>query len=150
MLLTRLGFAIRFKCNDIREVGRNAMGVKGITLRKGDIVVSCVVLNGENDSYLITVTENGSGKRTILNNYRVQSRGGKGIINIKPTEKTGFVIGGTLVKETDQILILTKMNKLIRIEVKDINIYGRNAKGVKLINLEQGDKVIGFDKISFE
>lgn len=150
MLLTRLGFAIRFKCNDIREVGRNAMGVKGITLRKGDTVVSCVVLNGENDSYLITVTENGSGKRTILNNYRVQSRGGKGIINIKPTEKTGFVIGGTLVKENDQILILTKMNKLIRIEVKDINIYGRNAKGVKLINLEQGDKVIGFDKISFE
>jgi len=150
MLLTRLGFAIRFKCNDIREVGRNAMGVKGITLRKGDVVVSCVVLNGENDSYLITVTENGSGKRTILSNYRLQSRGGKGIINIKPTEKTGFVIGGTLVKETDQILILTKMNKLIRIEVKDINIYGRNAKGVKLINLEEGDKVIGFDKISSE
>ena len=148
MLLTRLGFAIRFKCDDIREVGRAAMGVKGITLREGDIVVSCVVLNGENDSYLITVTENGSGKRTILNNYRLQNRGGKGIINIKPTEKTGFVIGGTLVKETDQVLILTKMNKLIRIEVKDINIYGRNARGVKLINLEHGDKVIGFDKIS--
>ncbi|GAB6888874.1 DNA gyrase subunit A [Desulfothermus okinawensis JCM 13304] len=148
MLLTKFGFSIRFKCDDIREVGRNAMGVKGISLRNGDIVVSCVVIDYDNDNYLITVTEKGSGKRTILNNYRLQNRGGKGIINIKPTEKTGFVVGGTLVKETDQILILTKMSKLIRIDVKDVNIYGRNAKGVKLINLDQDDKIIGFDKIS--
>ncbi len=147
MLLTRYGYSIRFKCNDVREVGRNAIGVKGISLRKGDEVVSAVVINN-NPYYLLTITEFGSGKRTKLDQYRLQNRGGKGIINIKPDKKTGFVVGGILVKEDDQIMILTIHNKLIRIEVKDVNIYGRSAKGVKLINLEEGDKVISFDKIS--
>ncbi len=148
MLLTKYGYSIRFKCRDIREVGRNAIGVKGISLRKNDEVVSSVVIKEENNHYLLTITEYGSGKRTKLNQYRSQKRGGKGVINIKPTEKTGFVVGGILVKEDDQIIILTIHNKLIRIEVKDVNIYGRSAKGVKLINLEEGDKVISFDRIS--
>jgi len=148
MLLTKYGYSIRFKCSDVREVGRNAIGVKGISLRDKDSVVSCVVVESDNGNYLMTITEYGSGKRTILDNYRLQNRGGRGIINIKPTEKTGYVVGGVLVKEDDQVLILTMKNKLIRIDVRDVNVYGRNARGVKLINLEPGDKVISFDKIS--
>jgi len=118
------------------------------TIRDKDSVVSCVVVESDNGNYLMTITEYGSGKRTILDNYRLQNRGGRGIINIKPTEKTGYVVGGVLVKEDDQVLILTMKNKLIRIDVRDVNVYGRNARGVKLINLEPGDKVISFDKIS--
>ena len=148
MILTQCGYSIRFKCNDIREVGRNAIGVKGISLRNNDKVVSSVVIKKENDYYLLTITEYGSGKRTKLNQYRLQNRGGKGIINIKPNERTGLVVGGSLVKEDDQILILTMHNKLIRIDVRDVNVYGRTARGVKLINLEEGDKVISFDRIS--
>ncbi len=148
MLLTKHGHSIRFKCADVREVGRYAIGVKGIALNKEDIVVSCVVINSENGNYLMTVTENGNGKRTLLKHYRVQKRGGKGIINIKLTEKTGFVVGGVLVKDDDQVLILTMKNKLIRIDVKDVSVYSRNAGGVKLIKLEHGDRVISFDKIT--
>jgi len=148
MLLTKFGFAIRFSCVEVREMGRNTTGVKGISLRDNDEVVSGVVIDPEEGNYLMTITEYGSGKRTIIDNYRLQSRGGKGIINLKPNKKTGFVVKGLVVKEDDQLIILTLNNKLIRIDVKDVNIYSRNARGVKLINLDPGDKVITFDKIS--
>lgn len=150
LLITNQGFAIRFSCKEIRSTSRNTSGVKGIYLRNNDQVVSGVVVKNEGPNFLLTVTEKGYGKRTLLENYRPQNRGGKGIINLKPTQKTGLVLGAIMVHEEDQIIMLTSENKIIRLSVKDIGTYGRNARGVKLINIMNGGEVVCFDCILFE
>ncbi len=150
LLITNQGFAIRFSCKEIRSTSRNTSGVKGIYLRNSDQVVSGVVVKSEGPKFLLTVTEKGYGKRTLLDNYRPQNRGGKGIINLKPTQKTGLVLGAIMVHEEDQIIMLTSENKIIRLSVKDIGTYGRNARGVKLINIMNGREVVCFDCILFE
>ena len=147
MLLTRLGFAIRFPCGDIRPTGRQASGVKGISLRDQDEVVSGLVIGQDMGAEVLTVTEHGFGKRTPLNHYRIQARGGKGIINLKPTAKTGSVLGGMMVSEQDQVLILTSENKMIRFAVSDVRICGRAAQGVKLVSMDNGGTVVCFDRI---
>jgi len=147
MLLTRLGFAIRFPCADIRPTGRQASGVKGISLRDQDEVVSGLVIGQDKSSEVLTVTEHGFGKRTPLDHYRIQARGGKGIINLKPTAKTGTVLGGMMVTEQDQVLILTSENKMIRFAVSDVRICGRAAQGVKLVSMDNGGTVVCFDRI---
>ncbi|MFO7800968.1 MAG: DNA gyrase subunit A [Desulfovermiculus sp.] len=147
MLLTRLGFAIRFPCADIRPTGRQASGVRGISLREQDEVVSGLVIGADQTSEVLTVTEHGFGKRTPLDHYRVQSRGGKGIINLKPAAKTGSVLGGMMVTEHDQVLILTSENKMIRFAVNDVRTCGRAAQGVKLVSMENGGTVVCFDRI---
>jgi len=147
MLVTKNGYCIRFKVNEIREVGRSAMGVKGIALRSQDIVVSAVEINGDDRKELLTISEYGYGKRTAIDMYRIQSRGGKGIKNMKINAKTGLVVGSILVKEDDEIIILSSENKIIRIAVKDIRKAGRDTIGVKLINIENGQKIICFDRV---
>lgn len=147
MLVTMNGFAIRFSCREIRSLGRNAAGVKGVTLRDDDQVVSGVEIKDDSHHHLLTLTEFGFGKRTPLSEYRIQSRGGKGIINLKPTSKTGKIIGGLMVNEEDQILLLTSANKMIRFGVKDIRICGRSAQGVKLVNMVNGIVIVCFDRI---
>lgn len=147
MLITRDGFAIRFACSEIRPMGRNAAGVKGISLRQGDRVVSGVVLDPENSQILLTVSELGFGKRTPLKQYRLQFRGGKGIINMKPSEKTGGVFGSLVVQETDQIIVLTAEHKMIRFGVSDVRVCSRSAQGVKLVNMDQGVEVVSFDRV---
>jgi len=147
MLLTRLGFAIRFPCGDIRPTGRQASGVKGISLRDQDEVVSGLVIGQDMGAEVLTVTEHGFGKRTPLDHYRIQARGGKGIINLKPTAKTGSVLGGMMVSEQDQVLILTSENKMIRFAVSDVRICGRAAQGVKLVSMDNGGTVVCFDRI---
>ncbi|WP_027370256.1 DNA gyrase subunit A [Desulfovermiculus halophilus] len=150
MLLTGLGFAIRFPCHDIRPTGRQASGVKGISLRDRDEVVSGLVIGKDTTSEVLTVTEHGYGKRTPLDHYRVQARGGKGIINLKPNQKTGTVLGGMIITDQDQVLILTSENKMIRFAVSDVRICGRAAQGVKLVSMDNGGSVICFDRIPTE
>jgi len=127
-------------------MGRTAYGVKGITLEEGDEVVGADVV--EAGSTILTVTENGYGKRTEEAEYRVQGRAGKGIIDIKTTERNGPVVGLAQVKDRDEVMLVTNGGMLIRIKVGDISVIGRNTQGVRLITLESsGEKVSGISKL---
>src|SRR5215471_6859586 len=134
---TRLGQGIRFSEKDVRPMGRDTTGVWGISLRKDDYVVEMDVV--EETGHLLTVTENGYGKRSEASEYRYQQRGGSGVINIKVTEKNGRVAGIKSVTDADQLLLISQNGILIRIKVKDIRETGRAAQGVRLITLEPGD-----------
>ncbi|MBK7597412.1 MAG: DNA gyrase subunit A [Acidobacteria bacterium] len=136
---TNDGMAICFEEDAVRDMGRQARGVRGITLKEGDFVVSVVAVNG--DEQMLTVTRNGFGKQTSLTEYRVQSRGGKGVINMKTTDKNGKVIAVMPVSKESQVLIITSLRKLIRIEAEQIRATGRSAQGVKLIDTSGGDLV---------
>ena len=137
---TRDGLSIRFKEKDIREMGRMAQGVKGIRLSPADWVVGVEVLSREGT--IMTVTENGFGKRTRTEEYREQGRAGKGIITIKTTDRNGPVVGVLQVTDEDDFMIITDRGKIIRLRVKDISVIGRNTQGVRLINLEDQEKVV--------
>ncbi len=147
ILTTQSGLAIRFNCEDARPMGRLATGVKGVALRGKDIVVACVTLKTDSDAAIMTVSSNGYGKRTKLDLYRIQSRGGKGIINFKVTPKTGPVIGAMTVGDNDALILLTSNNKIIRISVEEVRSVGRATQGVRLVSLEEGGHVVGFDRI---
>jgi DNA gyrase subunit A len=138
---TRNGLSIRFKETDIREMGRLAQGVRGIRLSADDWVVGVEVLSREGT--LLTVTENGFGKRSRTEDYREQGRAGKGIITIKTTDKKGPVVKVLQVTDEDDVMIITDGGKIIRLRVKDISVLGRNTQGVRLINLEDQEKVGG-------
>lgn len=139
LLATHLGKAIRFKIGEIREVGRTGKGVKGIKLRPKDKVVGMEVLAGADS--LLTVTTKGFGKRTVLNEYRSQSRGGQGMINIKTTDRNGQVVTIKSVSDQDELMIITTAGTIIRTAVKNIKTVGRNAQGVHLIRLSNTDSV---------
>ena len=150
ILATELGLAIRFLVGDVRPMGRTATGVRGIALRGVDRVASCVVATGaaeEARTQILTVSANGFGKRTDMEHYRQQSRGGKGVINMKVTHKTGSVLGAVMVGEIDEILLLTSGNKIIRIRVDEISNVGRAAQGVTLVRMDEGEEVVGFDLV---
>ena len=148
MLSTRNGLSIRFEEEQARPMGRTARGVKGIDLGKGDAVVSLEVLDPhEAMATILTVTEEGFGKRTNVEEYRLQSRGGKGIITIKTSLRNGKVIGVILVNEGDEIVMVADQGKLIRTEARGISVIGRNTQGVKLFNLDDGQKVIGMARV---
>ena len=147
ILSTREGYAIQFGCNEIRPMGRGAAGVKGVSLRKNDEVVSVVIANGDDRTDLLTISENGFGKKTTLDMYRLQSRGGKGVINMKVTPKTGRVIGSMLVSDSDEFIIFCSNNKIIRISAADMRQVGRSTQGVIMVNLTSDQKVICFDMI---
>jgi DNA gyrase subunit A len=142
---TRLGKAIRFNESDVREMGRQARGVRGIKLSGDDQVVAMEPL--EDGTTILTVTERGYGKRTKLSEYRSQSRGGSGIINIKVTSKNGPVIGIAQVKDSDEIMITTSKGKIIRIAMKDVSVIGRSTQGVKLMNIDKDETVAGIAHI---
>src|SRR5215831_7175493 len=137
---THDGMCIRFPHGDVREMGRQAYGVIGIRLDEGDYVVSMIASNNENDM-ILSVTEGGFGKRTAVEEYRTQGRGGKGIINVKTTEKNGKVVSIMRVQEESDILVMTANGKLIRVRSQDIRAVGRATQGVRLINLDEDDKV---------
>jgi len=140
VLITRTGMSIRFDENQARSMGRNAAGVKGITLDKGDAVVAVASVNPQ--ATLLVAGDNGIGKRTPFDEYRSQSRGGKGIITMKTTEKTGQVVGALSVTDEDEMMLITAKGLMVRTPVKDIREVGRNTQGVKLVNLEAGDKLL--------
>lgn len=147
VLTTEAGLAIRFSCADVRPMGRGASGVKGIALRGVDSVVACVIMQDNEDAAIMTISRNGYGKRTKLALYRIQSRGGKGIINFRATSKTGPVIGAMSVGDSDALILLTSTNKIIRIGVDEVRSIGRATQGVRLVTLDKGAEVVGFDRI---
>jgi DNA gyrase subunit A len=133
------GQAIRFREEDVRAMGRQARGVRAMSLAHDDYLVGMEVV--EKEGLLLSIAENGYGKRTPLENYRLTSRGGKGVINMKTTNKTGRVVGVLLVKEDSDLMIVSQNGKMIRIESSTIRQAGRSTQGVRLVNLEDGDKV---------
>ena len=138
-LATHEGMAICFNEEEVRDMGRQARGVRGVTLRDDDYVVSVVAVDG--DEQMLSVTSNGFGKQTPLSEYRVTSRGGKGVINIKTTDKNGKVVAVMPVTKDSEVLIITSNGKLIRLEAEKIRATGRSAQGVKLIDTSGGDLV---------
>ena len=146
MMATRNGYSLRTKENDIREIGRSGIGVKGMKLGKGDFVIGMEV--AAEKASLLTVTERGFGKRTDLGAYRVQGRGGKGLINIKTNEKTGLVVGIKEVHDDDEVMVMTTSGVVIRSNVSDIRMTGRSTSGVRLIKLEDGDKATAVARLA--
>ncbi len=145
-ITTRQGKSIRFHESDLRSMGRVASGNIGIRMEKGNAVVGMEALRHEGSS-ILTVTENGYGKRTKTDEYRRQSRGGKGILAIKTTERNGPVVYAYQVSDEDELMIITGHGKIIRFRAADISIIGRNTQGVKLINLSEGEKVVSVAKL---
>lgn len=147
IVATRLGMAIRFPESDVRAMGRNTQGVKAITLKNNnDSVVGMVVV--KRDATLMTVAENGYGKRTKLSEYRSQHRAGKGVINIKAIMRNGPVVSIKEVLDEDELMIITYKGMVIRLPIGDVSIIGRNTQGVKLINLQQGDRVVDVARLA--
>ncbi|HTG88932.1 MAG TPA: DNA gyrase subunit A [Vicinamibacterales bacterium] len=143
---SRDGMAIRFPEGDVRPMGRTAYGVKGITLREGDEVVAMEVVRP--GSTLLTVAENGYGKRTELDEYRVQSRGGVGIINIQTTERNGRVVGMASVHDEDEFMLITQQGKILRTVARDIRTIGRATQGVRLIEIDADDRVVSLARLA--
>jgi len=143
---TRDGMAIRFHEQDVRPTGRGTYGVRGITLREGDEVVAMEVTNG--GGTLLTVSENGYGKRTNLDEYRVQSRGGLGIINIHTTDRNGRVVGIAYVRDEDELMLITQQGKVLRMGTRDVRTIGRATQGVRLIGVEEDDRVVSIARLA--
>ncbi len=146
ILSTRDGQAIRFKEDEARPMGRDTYGVRGMKLDAGDEVVSLDLV--EPGATLLAVSENGYGKRTEMEEYRLTRRGGKGIITMKTTDKTGRVIGVRMVTDDDQIMLVTSGGKVIRLRVNEIRVIGRNTQGVRLIGLEEGERVASVARLA--
>ena len=137
---TRNGIAMRFSEKEVRSMGTAAAGVKGITLRDEDKVVGAAIINSQMDNAevrILTITEEGYGKRTKLLEYRLTSRGGKGIINAKLNEKTGKIVDVKVVNENDEIMLITSEGTLIRTSVNNISVIGRTATGVRIMKVRK-------------
>ncbi|MDD5199851.1 MAG: DNA gyrase subunit A [Terrimicrobiaceae bacterium] len=148
VLVTKNGMSLRFKEEDARDMGRDAVGVWGIRLEKGDEVIGIAIVN--NAAMLLVAGENGIGKRTPFDDYRQQSRGGKGIITMKTGDKTGFVVGALTVADNDEIMLITSGGQMVRTRVAEIRETMRNAMGVKLIGLAAGEKLQGIAPVVSE
>lgn len=148
MLISKLGKAIIFHEEDVRGMGRNAVGVRGINLDKGDEVVSMVLLQNEDQTVLVMTTR-GYGKRTKLSDYRVQTRGGKGIYTFDKNKirKTGPLLGAVLVDTSDEIMLINSDNVIIRIRAKDVSRSGRTTQGVKIMKVNKGQEIVAFAKV---
>lgn len=146
LLSSREGQSIRFSEEEVRPMGRNAVGVIGIRLEMKDQIVSMEVLRPK--ATILSVTENGFGKRTEVEEYRVQGRGGSGIITIKTTDRNGSVVGVKQVTDDDDVMLITNRGKIIRMKIKGISVMGRNTQGVRLIHLETDEKVVAFAKLA--
>ena len=141
-----MGQALRFNEEGVRAVGRNSMGVKGIKLNKDDYVVSSEVIKNKN-SHILTVTENGFGKRTEIEKYRLTSRGGKGVTTLKITEKTGEIVNAFQTDDDSDIILLSSIGKATRLKASDISIIGRATQGVRLMKVNDTIKVVAVAKI---
>jgi DNA gyrase subunit A len=143
---TRDGMAIRFDETDVRSMGRTAYGVRGISLREDDQVVAMEVVR--EGGTLLTVAQNGYGKRTELEEYRLQSRGGVGIINIQANERNGKVVGIAYVQDDDEVLLITQQGMILRMRAGDTRKIGRATQGVRMIEMEEGDEVVAIAKLA--
>lgn len=149
ILGTNLGKAIRFHEWDVREIGRTGRGVIGIRMEKGDFVVGADVIR-ENDKYILTVTENGIGKKSELDLYRIQNRGGKGLINIRINERLGKVIGLVTLRDQEEFILSSEQGKTIKQDSDAIRAQGRATQGVRIINLKPGDRLVTLEKVRSE
>jgi len=148
VLVTKDGMSIRFHEEDARDMGRSAVGVWGIRPAKGDHAVGVEIVDPK--ATLLVAGQHGIGKRTPFDEYRVQSRGGKGIITIKTTDKVGDVVGALSVTDADEVMLTTSQGQTVRTPCKDIRVAGRNTQGVKLINLDKGDKLVALARVISE
>ena len=147
MLFSSNGMSVRFNEQRVRPMGRTASGVKGMTLNPGDTVVGVVVVDDSTES-ILSVTENGFGKRTAVEDYPVRNRGGKGVFTIKTSERNGKAIGALQVVDDDEIMMITNGGKIIRTNMKNVRVIGRNTQGVNLFRLGAGQKVVGMDRMA--
>jgi DNA gyrase subunit A len=144
MLVASSGKAIRFKEGDVRAMGRGAAGVRGIKLPPGHEVIALSIVS---DGLLLSATEHGYGKRTSIDEFSLQGRGGQGVIAIQTSERNGRTVGALLVKDDDEIMLISSSGTLVRTPVSDISIIGRNTQGVRLIRLETGQRLVGLARI---
>ena len=151
VLVTREGMCITFDEKEVRPIGRVSQGVIGIRLEEGDEVIGMEsVIAGGKGATLLAITENGFGKRTELDEYRVQIRGGKGVITYKITPKTGKLVGARIATEEDDVMLITDTGTIIRLNVKDISVLGRSTQGVTLMRTNDGGKVVSIETLTPE
>ncbi|MBI3810021.1 MAG: DNA gyrase subunit A [Nitrospirae bacterium] len=148
LLGTRDGIVIRFKEEDVRSMGRTAHGVRGITLDEGNYVIGMETITPDSTASILTVTERGYGKRTLVSEYRLQGRAGRGIISVKVTDRNGPAVSFHQVRDGDEIMVMTAEGKILRTKVDDVREIGRNAQGVRLIDMEEADRVVGVAKLA--
>ncbi len=149
-MATKFGYSVRTKVSEFRSMSRNATGVKGITLRHGDSVVSGLLIKNEDEEMILTVTENGFGKRTRVNEYPLQGRGGKGVINFKCSDKTGNIVEVKPVREDEELMAITSSGVVIRTPIESVSIYGRATQGVKIMRTSDEEKVVAIAKVKSE
>jgi DNA gyrase subunit A len=148
LLASRNGKSIRFPEADVRSMGRVARGVRGMKLEDDDHIIGMEAVCDATAATLVTVTENGYGKRTDLSEYRVQSRGGKGIITIKTSERNGKVVDIKLVNDESDLMFITDRGKVLRTRVDALSVIGRNTQGVRLMVLENGERIVAVTKLA--
>ena len=146
LLVTQKGMCIHFNESDIRTMGRTAAGVRGIRLGADDVVVSAIVIDSSNS--ILIVTENGFGKRSPIEEYRLQKRGGKGVRGIKRSDRNGDVIAAKQVDDEEEVILIADSGKMIRMDLSAIRVIGRSTQGVKLINLDENEKVVSLDSLA--
>jgi len=148
LLGTKQGITIRFTEDEVRPMGRTAYGVKGITLEEGNVVIGMETITPDSTTSILTMTEGGYGKRTPVTEYRVQGRGGKGIISVKTTERNGLAVGFLQVRDGDQIMLMAAQGKVLRCSVDDIREIGRNTQGVRILELNGDDRVVAVARLA--
>jgi DNA gyrase subunit A len=144
MLFSNAGKAIRFSENDVRPMGRTACGVRGIRLVPGQKVIAMIIVD---EGTVLTATENGYGKRTLVSDYPVHGRGGQGVISIQGSERNGDVVGAVLVRDENEIMLISNGGTLVRTRVNEISTMGRNTQGVRLISLHSEEKLVGVERV---
>ena len=149
LLATKLGQSIRFGSDNVRATGRDTMGVKAITLKEGDSVVSAMLIK-DKDGMILTMTENGYGKRTRINEYPLQARSGKGVINLRCNAKTGDVVSVLPAPDSEELMAITSSGIVIRMPMSSITIYGRATQGVIVMKVDNGEKVVSITKVKSE
>jgi DNA gyrase subunit A len=147
MLFSSSGKVIRFKENNVRPMGRNASGVRGIKMTDDQRVISLIIAEEKSEGSVLTATANGYGKRTAMDNYPVHGRGGQGVVSIQVNERNGDVVGAALVGDDNEVMLITDGGTLVRTRVNEISILGRNTQGVRLIGLSKGEKLAGIEPI---
>ena len=151
LLATKNGYSIRFACKDVRPTGRDTMGVKGLTLRRGDSVVSALLIKDPENGRILTITENGYGKRTRIDEYPLQNRTGKGVINLRCNAKTGDVVSVLCVYDGEEVMAITTSGIVIRTAVEDIVLYGRATQGVIIMKVDgKEEKVVSITRVRSE
>ena len=145
MLVSESGKTVRFRESDVRPMGRTARGVRGIKMPDGFKMISLIIPSDEKQ--ILTVSENGYGKRTNSSEYPVYGRGGQGVIGMQVSERNGKVVGAVQVSESDEIMLISDKGTLVRTRVEEVSVQGRNTQGVRLIRLKDGEKLVGLEQV---